>query len=50
MFRIDLPGDRFEMTVLDCRSLVLVIIIIMMMMMMIILYIAASSYGELCDN
>ena len=27
MFRIDLSGDRFEMTVLDCRSLVLVSII-----------------------
>ena len=27
MFRSDLSGDRFEMTVLDCRSLVLVSII-----------------------
>ena len=28
MFKIDLPGDGFEMAVLGCRSLVLVIIII----------------------
>ena len=25
MFKIDLPGDRFEIVVLGCRSLVLVI-------------------------